>query len=210
MKKFLQVSLITSLSLALVACSGEEAAPAENNLAQEGPAIENAAPTEEDTPDQEATSYQWMGLYSLEEGQEYSFHFGENPHATETVAFIPVGEDRSSLDQEASQLMAGDKKTLALGALFEMEPKTAYSLEMDPDHGHFNFTVPETGDYALVLQYSPLDNDFALMNLDHEDIAPQEILQGDEPLHDHEGHDHDHEGHDHEDHEDHDHEEAGQ
>lgn len=201
-KKLLTVSVAGVLALALVACGGGN-----NNQAAENNGMNNNNHAEEnhnhnhneenhnhnhenndhdhDHGDGEHAhgEFEWIGVYDLEADTEYMLHFGASEDETLNVGFVKLGDNIEDLEHHAAHLMVTEMETVDLDGSFVAQPDYAYTLMMDPEHGHFNFTVGEAGQYALVFEHHPSENNFELFDADGNEVAIVE---------EHEGHGHDH------------------
>lgn len=172
-KKFLLLVLSLVLSFSLIACN------------QKTEKVEEAHEHhEEHDHDHEHShgEFEWIGEFDLKAG-DYILHFGASPDETMKVAFVKLGTNIEDLEHHAAHVMDTEAEEIKEGSSFEAKPDYAYTLLMDPEHGHFGFTIAEDGTYAIVTEHMPSEN-----NLQVFDSNKVEIL----PSAEHEGHGHHH------------------
>lgn len=159
-KKFLLfMACILMLSLTLVGCGGDGAA-------QNGSEEEHAH-----------GAYEWIGEYELQAGT-YLFHFGASADETMDVGFVKMGDNITDLEHHAAHLMETEKEVIEQDSEFTAKPDYAYTLEMNSEQGHINFSIEEDGTYAIVTEHMPHESNMQIF-----DASEVEIL----PIREHEG-----------------------
>lgn len=170
-KKFLLVlACALMLTMTLVGCGGDK--PPVGNGNQQGEQEEDHAHGE----------YEWIGEFELKAGK-YLFHFGASEDETMDVGFIKMGANVTDLDHHAAHLMETEKEVIEQDSEFAAKPDYAYTLEMNPDHGHIHFTIEEDGTYAIVTEHMPHESNMQVFDEDEVEILPVREHEG-------EGHQH--------------------
>lgn len=121
--------------------------------------------------------FEWMGEYEFKAGT-YLFHFGACEDETMDVGFVKMGANITDLEHHAAHLMATDKETIQQDSEFEARPDYAYTLEMDKEHGHINFTISEDGSYAIVTEHFPSESNMQIFDADENEIKPVREHEG--------------------------------
>ncbi|NLL19751.1 MAG: hypothetical protein GX262_12120 [Clostridia bacterium] len=152
--KFLALVLVVTVGLFLGGCGGHEH---DHDHAHGG--------------------FEWIGEFELTAG-EYLFHFGACEDETMDVGFIKMGDNITDLEHHAAHVMASDKERIPQEGTFEAKPDYAYTLEMDPEHGHIYFTISEDGVYAIVTEHFPGEMDMQVFTQDQEELSPIKEHEG--------------------------------
>lgn len=160
-KRLSLIVLLILLSLVLSACGEKEA----------------------EVPDHEHGDFEWLAEFELEEGS-YLFHFGETEDETMDVAFVLMGDNISDLDHHVAHVITSDKEILEEASSFVAKPDHAYTFKMEPDHGHFEFTIEEAGVYAIATEHEPWESEQQILDAEGSELIPIKEHEID--------HDHDH------------------
>lgn len=179
-KKFLTIILALALMTTLAACGDQEKAEEPEETEELVEETEETKEVEETdgADDHEHGEYEWIGEFELEAG-EYMLHFGESPDETLDIAFVKLGDNIADLEHHAAHLMiVEDKEVIKQDGKFEAKPDYAYTLEMDPEHGHVYFEIKEAGNYALVTEHEPSENMMQLFGSDDIEIMPIKEYEG--------------------------------
>lgn len=162
--KFLLVmACILMLTMTLVGCGG--------NGASKGSEEEHAH-----------GDFEWIGEFELETGK-YLFHFGASEDETMDVGFVKMGDNITDLEHHAAHLMTTEKEVIKQDSEFIAKPDYAYTLEMNPDHGHIHFIIEEAGTYAIVTEHMPHESNMQIFDEDQVEILPIREHEGEGHAH---------------------------
>lgn len=168
-KKWWLPILILILGLILSGCGGNEPAP---------PGAQGG----EDGPDHAHGDYEWIGEFELTAG-EYLLHFGPSEDETMDIGFVKMGDNITDLEHHAAHLMVTEKDLIPQDGSFVAKPDYAFTLVMDPEHGHINFTIEEAGLYAIVTEHLPEESSMQIFDENDVELLPVKV-------HEIEGHSH--------------------
>ena len=173
-KRSIAVLLILVLLVVMTAC-GKPAETKEEEKPEQTMTQETQSETkEEEHHDHEHGDFEWIGEYGLKAGT-YLLHFGPCADKTMDVGFVKMGENIKDLEHHASHVMAAkDKEVIKQEETFEAKSDFAYTLEMDPEHGHIHFTIKEDGKYALITEHLPKESTMQIFDAEKKEILPVE------------------------------------
>lgn len=175
-KKLLFLLLALSLMTTMVACNNKK--DEDSNSETVAGETQGQAEGEDQDEEHEHGAYEWIGEFELKKG-EYLLHFGASPDETLDIGFIKLGDNVTDLEHHASHLMViEDKEIVEQAGQFQAKPDFAYTLEMDPEHGHINFEIAEDGTYAIVTEHYPSESQMQIFDSKDVEILPVKEHEG--------------------------------
>lgn len=120
---------------------------------------------------------QWVGIYELE-ATDYNFHFGAVNFENIKVGIVKL-EDDTDLSQVQEGVIKNIEGRVQANGYFLVNSGNAYMLDLDPNHTHHVFNIPEAGRYAFILE-RPADRvGFILYSMQNLEMIPEDAYDVD-------------------------------